>query len=66
MTKPYITKSLICSPDGTVTYWSTSQQEWVCKTRSIPENDLLAMSPSDRRRALLHLTHDNFDVADQA
>jgi hypothetical protein len=56
MTKAYVTKNLICNIDGTVSYWSVANQQWVCRTRSISDSDLQAMSPSDRNRALFHLT----------
>jgi hypothetical protein len=56
MKKAYVTKSLVCRPDGTVTYWSALLQEWVRRATSIPEKDLAAMSPAERARALYHLT----------
>jgi hypothetical protein len=64
MTKAYVTKNLVCNLDGTVTYWSVSQQQWVCRTRCIEENDLMAMTPSERNRAVFHLTRGQNDLID--
>ena len=64
MTKAYVNKNLVCNLDGTVTYWSASRQEWVYHKRSIHENDLNAMSPGDRRRALFHLMGERADATD--
>jgi hypothetical protein len=66
MTKAYVTKNLVCNLDGTVTYWSASRQEWVCRTRHISEKDLIALSPGDRNRALFHLTRDRSNAAGYA
>jgi hypothetical protein len=64
MTKAYVTKNLVCNIDGTVTYWSSSRQEWVCRTRHIAESDLIAMNPGDRNRALFHLTRNSSSDVD--
>jgi hypothetical protein len=65
MTKAYVSKNLVCSPDGTVTYWSVSRQTWVCRVSRIAEADLNAMSPGDRSRALFHLTRNREEAAYQ-
>lgn len=41
--------------DGTCTYWSVYQQEWVTAA-TIPDRELAAMSPEERKRVLVAIT----------
>ena len=59
MKKEYVTKDLICNRDGTVTYWSVYQREWILRVRNIPNEELMAMSPDNRERVLYHLASHN-------
>ena len=41
--------------DGTVTYWSVFQQQWIRHADSVPDQELAAMSAAERARVLKHL-----------
>ena len=41
--------------DGTVTYWSVYQQQWVRHTDSVPDQEFAAMNEGERNRTMRHL-----------
>ena len=41
--------------DGTVTYWSIYQQQWVRHAESVPDEEYAAMGEAERERAIKHL-----------
>ena len=41
--------------DGTVTYWSVYEQQWVSHAASIPDQEYAAMNSDERARVLTHL-----------
>jgi len=42
--------------DGTVTYWSVYEQRWEQHQVGIPDHELAALSPSERKRVQAHLS----------
>ena len=44
-----------CHRDGTVTFWSVYQQEWIRRTSLVPDQELAAMSEQERAKAQRHL-----------
>lgn len=47
--------------DGTVSFFSYYQQEWVAKAIFVPAEELEAMTPRDRKRVKRHLRYDEVD-----
>lgn len=41
--------------DGTVTYWSVYQQQFVSHAADVPDRELAAMSSEEREKVLRHL-----------
>jgi len=41
--------------DGTVTYWSVYDQQWVKRAAYVPPTDLAAMSMAERDRVMEHV-----------
>lgn len=41
--------------DGTITYWSVYQQQWISHAAEIPDQELAAMNATERARVLRHL-----------
>jgi hypothetical protein len=41
--------------DGTVTYWSVFQQQWIRHSDSVSDQELAAMSAAERAKVLKHL-----------
>lgn len=42
--------------DGTITYWSVYQQQWICHAVNVPDEEYAAMSPSEREKVSTHLS----------
>ena len=45
--------------NGTVTYWSVYQQQWVRHAKYVPDRELAAMSDKVRKRVIDHLLSAN-------
>jgi len=45
--------------DGTVTYWSVYQQQWVRHAMNVPAKELAAMSSRVRKKVINHLLSGN-------
>jgi len=41
--------------NGTITYWSVYNQQWVKNAASIPDEEFAAMSFKDREKSIRHL-----------
>lgn len=42
--------------DGTVTYWSVYQQQWIRKASEVSDDELAAMSAQERDKVIHHLS----------
>lgn len=45
--------------DGTVSYWSYHQQEWIERAFHVPIEEIQAMHPYDRNRVKKHLHYED-------
>jgi len=44
----------VCHEDGTVSYWSVHQQQYIERTRYVPLEDLGTLPVPERDRVILH------------
>ena len=41
--------------DGTISYWSVYRATWIRRAREVPDCELAAMMPEERKRVIRHL-----------